>query len=244
MIRVELEDQIAFLTLARPEKRNAMAPGMLDDLAAAVESLPPDVRCITLRGDGPTFCAGFDLKRCAADPSGDTMRRLLTGLSRCVRALRAADAPVVAAVQGAAVAGGCALLGGADVVIAERQTRLGYPVARIGVSPAVSAPFLTATIADGPARTLQLDPELISAEQALSIGLVHELADGPDDLERRARESARRLATRPGHGVAATKRLLNELAQPRTAHADAALDVSLSRVGSSEERDRLAALWS
>lgn len=244
MIRVDREDQIVFITLARPEKRNAMTPGMPDDLAAAVESLPRGVRCIVLRGDGPTFCAGFDLKRCAADPSGDTMRRLLTGLSRCVRALRAAEAPVVAAVQGAAVAGGCALLGGADVVIADRQTRLGYPVARIGVSPAVSAPFLTATIPDGPARTLLLDPELITAERAMTIGLVHELSDGADDLDRRARGTARRLAAKPGHGVAATKRLLNELAQPRTAHADAALDVSLSRVGSPEERDRLAALWS
>ncbi len=243
MIRLDLEDRIGFLTLARPEKRNAMTPEMLDEFAGAVESLPVAARCLVLRGDGPTFCAGFDLKLCAADPSGDVMRRLLTGLSRCVRALRALDAPVVAGIHGAAVAGGCALLGGADVVIAERQTRLGYPVARIGVSPAVSAPFLTATVADGPARTLLLDPELVTADRALSIGLVHEVADGTDALHHRAIEVARLLAAKPGRGVSATKRLLNDLARDRTGHADAALDVSLARVGSPEERERLTALW-
>lgn len=242
MIRVEIREGVATITLARSEKRNALTPEMLDELRAAFASLEAGVRAVLLRGEGPAFCAGFDLRLCAQDSTGDTMRRLLDGLSQTVRAMRSAEPPVVLAVHGAAVAGGCALLGGADVVVAERRARLGYPVVRIGVSPAVSSPFLPT--APGPARSLQLDPELIPADHALRIGLVHEVTDGDDSTLARAEEIARHLAGKPGRGVAATKRLLNDLARPTTDHADAALQTSLSLTGGEEERARLAALWS
>ncbi|RMH30405.1 MAG: enoyl-CoA hydratase/isomerase family protein [Planctomycetota bacterium] len=244
MIRFEILGDLASVTLARPEKRNALTPDMLESLAGVFDRMPDNIRAVVLSGDGPAFCAGFDLKICAADATGETMRCLLTGLSRTVRAMRAIGAPVVLAAHGAAVAGGCALLGGADIVVAERETRLGYPVVKIGVSPAVSAPFLTAMIPDGPARARLLDPELITADHALRIGLVHELADGPGATRERANDIARHLATKPGMGVAATKALLNDLARPRTDHADDALRASLALTGMDEERDRLTALWS
>jgi methylglutaconyl-CoA hydratase len=242
MIRFEVLDNLAAVTLNRADKRNALTPDMLESLAGVFERMPPPVRAVIVSGDGPAFCAGFDLKMCAADPSGETMRQLLTALSRCVRAMRAVEAPVVLAIHGAAVAGGCALLGGADIVVAERQTKLGYPVARIGVSPAVSAPFLS--IADGPARARLLDPDLISAEEALTIGLVHELAEGPGATRERANDIARYLAAKPGIGVAATKALCNHLSRHRTDLAMEALTTSLAGAGSDEERERLAALWS
>lgn len=244
MIRFEILDQLAAVTLSRAEKRNALTPDMLESLAGVFERMPDGIRAVIVSGDGAAFCAGFDLKMCAADPTGETMRQLLTGLSRAIRAMRAIDAPVVLAAHGAAVAGGCALLGGSDIVVAERQTRLGYPVTRIGVSPGVSAPFLGAAIADGPARARLLDSDLVSAEQALSIGLVHELADGPGATRERANDIARQLASKPGIGVAATKALCNHLARGRTDHAMEALSVSLSLAGMDEERERLAALWS
>ena len=244
MIRFEILDNLAAVTLSRADKRNALTPDMLDSLAGVFERMPAQIRAVVLSGDGPTFCAGFDLKLCAVDATGATMRALLTGLSRTVCAMRAIDAPVVLAAHGAAVAGGCALLGGADIVVAERQTKLGYPVVKIGVSPAVSAPFLTSMIPDGPARARLLDPDLVSAEYALRIGLVHELADGPGATRERANDIARHLAAKPGIGVAATKALLNHLARPRTDHADEALNASLALTGSDEERERLTALWS
>tara|TARA_R110000782_G_scaffold20398_5_gene55146 strand:+ start:51747 stop:52481 length:735 start_codon:yes stop_codon:yes gene_type:complete len=244
MIRVEYLNPLAAVTLARSDKRNALTPEMLDSLAGALERIPPEIKAVVMFGDGPAFCAGFDLKLCAADPSGETMRQLLTGLSRCVRAMRALEQPVILGIHGAAVAGGCALLGGADIVVAERATKLGYPVANIGVSPAVSAPFLAATIADGPARARMLDPQLITAGEALRIGLVHEIADGPGATRERANDIARNLAAKPGIGVAATKALCNHLARDRTDHALEGLSASLALTGSDEERDRLAALWS
>ncbi len=244
MIRSEITSNLAAVTLARSEKRNALTPDMLESLAEVFERFPKQVRAVVVSGDGPAFCAGFDLKMCAADPSGETMRRLLTALSRCIHAMRSIEVPVVLAVHGAAVAGGCALLGGADIVVADRDTKLGYPVAKIGVSPAVSAPFLASAIPDGAARARLLDPELITAEQAIAIGLVHELADGPDAARERANHIARQLAAKPGIGVAATKALCNELARSRTDMRSEALAVSLSLTGSDEERERLAALWS
>ncbi len=244
MIRFEILGDLASVTLARPEKRNALTPDMLGSMAAVFEGMPAGIRAVVVSGDGPTFCAGFDLKMCAADATARTMRDLLTGLSRTVHAMRGIDPPVVMAVHGAAVAGGCALLGGADMVIAERGTRLGYPVVRIGVYPAVSAPFLTSTIADGPARSLMVDPDLISAEQALRSGLVHELTDGPGATRERANDIARHLAAKPGIGVAATKALLNHLASPRTDQAALGLETSLALTGNDEERERLTALWS
>lgn len=244
MIRVEFLSQLVLVTLARPENRNALTPEMLESLAGAFERIPDETRAVVVVGDGPAFCSGFDLKLCAADPSGGTMRALLTGLSRCVRAMRAAEQPVVIGIHGAAVAGGCALLGGADIVVAERGTKLGYPVTRIGVSPAVSAPFLTAAITDGPARARLLDTELISAPEALRSGLVHELADGPGATRERANDIARHLAAKPGVGVRATKALCNHLTASRTDLAVAGLATSLALTGGDEERERLAAMWS
>jgi len=243
MIRVEYFGPLVSIALARPDKRNALTPEMLGSLETALGRIPGESRAVVLSGDGPAFCAGFDLKSCAADASGDTMRALLTGLSRCVRTMRGLEQPVVGAVHGGAIAGGCALLGGMDIIAAERGTRLGYPVVKIGVSPAVSAPFLTGAIPDGPARALLLDPGLIDAPRALEIGLVHELADGPGATREHANTIARAIADKPTGGVRATKALLNRLTQDRAGFADEALGVSLSRVGSDEERAMLGALW-
>lgn len=242
MIRAEHHNPITTITLDRADKRNALTPEMLDTLCVALGNIPQETRAVVMLGDGPTFCAGFDLRLCAADPSGETMRQLLIGLSRCVRAMRALEQPVVLGIHGAAVAGGCALLGGADIVVADRRTKLGYPVAKIGVSPAVSAPFLSSAIPDGPARARMLDPELIPAEEALRVGLVHEITDGP--IRERALDIARSLAAKPGIGVSATKALCNQLTRDRTDRALEGLSASLALTGSDEERDRLAALWS
>ena len=146
-------------------------------------------------------------------------------------------------IHGAALAGGCALLGGADIVVAQRGTKLGYPVVKIGVSPAVSAPFLSANVRDGAARSLMLDPGIIDADRALTLGLVHEVLDSQDGTLERASAVARGLASKPGRGVAATKALVNELCAARTDRADLGLSASLSRTGSDEERAMLSALW-
>jgi len=242
MIELREESGVAIIELARPQKRNAMLPEMLDQLHDAIGS-SANARAIALLGQGKTFCAGFDLKACAADPGGGLMRDLLTGLSRCVRALRANPAPVVLGVHGAAVAGGCALLGGADIVIADRSAKLGYPVVRIGVSPVVSAPFMLSAMRPGVVRTRLLDTQLVSGERAKELGMVHELVDDEQHVRVRSLELAQSLAAKPGSGCRATKQWLNEICQISDERIRTGLEGSLGLTGGEEERERLAALW-
>ncbi len=144
MIRTETDGGVRTIVLDRPEKRNALTPAMLDDLAAGVRAVTlgkgddAGVRAVLIRGEGRCFCAGFDLDLCRDDgPEQAVMKSFLAGLSDAIVAMRACPRPVVIAAHGAAIAGGCALLGGADLVVADRDAKLGYPVVRLGVSPAI-----------------------------------------------------------------------------------------------------------
>ena len=243
LVKVEQIDQVMIVSLNRPDKRNAMTPGMLVELNDALQIQSETTRAIAIVGEGKTFCAGFDLKSCAADPSGQTMRALLTGLSKVVRTMRALPVPVVLGVHGAAVAGGCAMLGGADIVISDQHAKLGYPVVKIGVSPAVSAAFMLGSIPAGAVRNRLLDTDLISGVEANRIGLVHELVEHPDQVRERAIEIATHIAKKPGTGCIETKAWLNEIVSPMTNHAQRGLDASLALTGSDEEQQRLSALW-
>ncbi len=245
MIRLETDGGVSVLTLDRPERRNALTPEMLDELIARIGQCA-GARAVALVGAGSVFCAGFDLKRCADDPSGETLGALLRGLSRAIAALRGLDAPVVVGVHGGAIAGGAALLGAGDVVLAGRDTTIGYPVVKIGVSPAVSAPFLESSIA-GMVRERLLDPDLIDGVRAHEIGLVHELVDEQTDVREIAISMARRLSEKPAGGMSATKRWVDEIHSAQSPLGERApqraLDASLSIVGCDEERERLGAIW-
>ncbi len=242
MIRSSFETQIATITLARPEKKNALTPAMLADLNGAIASTDPVAKVLLLHGDGDAFCSGFDLSLCR--DNSDALRDLLSGLSGAIAALRELPIPVILAVHGAAIAGGCALLGGADIVITHADCKLGYPVVKLGISPAVSMPFLMPAVGPAHARARALDPSLITGEEARRIGLAHECLVAPTDVLPRARTIAAELAAKPAVGLTATKSWLNELdctADPT--RAGRGLITSLALVGSIEERERLASLW-
>lgn len=247
MIRTETVHRegksIALVLLDRPEKRNALTPDMLTALCAALEAAPKSHDAVVLAGEGKLFCAGFDLALCKADPSGGVMRSLLSGLSGACAIMRRTQKPVVVAAHGGAIAGGCALLGGADVVVCDLHAKLGYPVTKIGVSPAVSAPFLSNNVTHGTAREMLLLPELISGEQAHARGLVHELVSGREAVRERAIEIAAQLAGKPPHAYAATKGLLNTIeGSDQDGLIRAALEASLSLTGGEEEQRLLSQL--
>ena len=247
MIRVETihrdERSIALVLLDRPDKRNALTPEMLDSLCEALESAPKSHDALVLAGEGKLFCSGFDLSLCKADPSGGVMRSLLTGLSRACTIMRRTEKPVVIAAHGAAIAGGCALLGGADVVVCDSNAKLGYPVTKIGVSPAVSAPFLANNVTLGAAREMLLLPELIVGEAAHAKGLVHELVQTREEVRDRALAIASDLARKPPHAYAATKKLLNQLeGSTNDDTICAGLTASLTLTGGEEEHRLLAQL--
>jgi len=227
VIRISDDQGVRTVTLARPDKRNALTARMLADLAQAFD-VGDAVRAVSLVGDGPAFCAGFDLK--SAEPTEDhaVLRAQLEGLSRAIVAMRACAAPVVVGAHGAAVAGGAALLGGADVVVCAPGTKIGYPVVRLGISPAVSAPFLTGAT-HGRGRALTLDPTLIDGARAHELGIAHELADDPVE---RACAVVRTIADKPGDGARRTKAWTLEVEGLSDAAVRAGLGASLGALTS------------
>lgn len=232
------------IILDRPEKRNALTAPMLTALADHARELDADPSCrvVLLRGEGPVFCAGFDLALCLEDP--DQLARMLTALSHAARTLRRLTKPVVIAAHGGAIAGGCALLGGADLVITNTAAKLGYPVVKLGISPAVTAPLLNHSITGRAVRERLLDPELITGERALALGLVDRCVDTIDDVLPRAQIDAAKLAEKPPRAMAVTRAWLSEIeGSDLDAHLDMALASSLSLVNSAEQRELLAAAF-
>jgi len=244
MIRTEIHDGVGEVILDRAEKRNALTPAMTDALIEAVRTADddPSCNCILLRGEGDAFCAGFDLKMCYEIPG--TLGQLLRKLSVAVRTLRHATKPVVIASHGAAIAGGCALLGGADYVVTESNAKLGYPVVTLGISPAVSAPTLIRSVGAGNARERLLEPRVFRGEEAMRIGLAHECVQDASTCDLRARKIARSIASKPPHAMMVTKRWLNEVDGTDTDDEfERALNVSLALVGNDEEHEALQAMW-
>ena len=245
MIGRSIDDGVLRITLDRAEKRNALTPGMLHEIAtiaATAEREAAEARAILLTGEGDSFCAGFDLTLCRNDRRA--MRELLTGLSQAIAALRRAPMPVVVCAHGAAIAGGCALMGGGEVVVTNRDAKLGYPVVRLGVSPAVTSPFLRQSLGMGRMRRRLLDPALFSGADALREGLAGECLETADMARDRAEEIARDLATKPRHAMRVTKRWINELdGSLDDGVIGAALEASTALAGGEEEQARLAALW-
>jgi enoyl-CoA hydratase/carnithine racemase len=241
MIRAEHRGEVFIIRLDRADKRNALTPGMLTSLCAAVDQAM-SAKAIVLSGAGEVFCAGFDLTLCREDDA--VLGDLLTGLSRAVHAIRAAPCPVIASAHGAAIAGGCALIAAADIVVTNAQAKLGYPVVRLGISPAVNAPILRAPVGDGPARTRMLDPGLIDGREALRIGLAHYCVDTVAECEALAMKLAQELEAKPPHALVYTKRWLGQLdGTLDQIQLDEALQRSMALVGTSEQHERLAALW-
>ncbi len=177
---------VARVTLARPEVRNAFNAELIAALAAAFAELsaePPDrLRAVVIAGEGRSFSAGADiawqkaamvltLEENRADAG--RLHDMLATIDRC-------PVPVVARVHGAALGGGMGLCAVADVVLAAADTRFGFTETKLGILPAVIAPFVVAKIGESQARALFPTGERFGAERALAIGLVHEvLADEP-----------------------------------------------------------------
>ena len=229
--RVAIDGRIATVTLDDPGRRNALGLAMFDALDEALRDLADrgDVRVVLLRGSGRSFCAGFDLAAAVEDPP--LMGRFIDRLSVLLRTLRRLPPVVVASVQGAAVAGGCAILSACDLVVVARSAKIGYPVHRLGISPAVTIATLQQALPAGAARSLLLGGELIDGVEAHRIGLVSHLSRDDQTVEL---DATALCTTIGGHGPEAlrvTKAWLNELdgsgddeafARPAAATADLA----------------------
>ena len=244
IVRLDVNDHIATITLARPEARNALSSEMIEALHAVLDTLDTtsDVRVVVLAGLGKSFCAGMDLKAVQDDPlsMGDMLRALAAVSIR----LRRLSMPTIAQVQGAAIGGGCGLMVVCDFALTHAEAKLGYPEVDLGICPAVVAPWLVKKIGAGRARAMLLAGGTLSGDEAHRAGLTTHLVPR-EDLETTTAALARRLTKGGPQALAATKAWLNEL--------DGSLDdetvlrgaeISAELIRGSEAQERLSRLFS
>ncbi len=177
-LRSERDGQVLRLTLARPERRNALDGALVAALTEAF-ALAGDARAVVLAAEGPAFSAGADLgeMRAAIAATPEQNMDEARGWRAMLEAVDGCPVPVVAVVEGPALAGACGILACCDVVIAGRGASFGFSEVKVGIAPAVISPFVVARIGSGAARALFVTGERFDAERALAIGLVSERAD-------------------------------------------------------------------
>jgi methylglutaconyl-CoA hydratase len=212
-IKVEIDgaNRVATISLNRPDKRNALSPVLVDELADAVAWADADERvgAILLRGEGNDFCAGVDLQTLSDMMDADVVEQLADAdaLGDLFLIFRRVDTPIVAAVRGHAVAGGCGLATACDIVLAAEDARLGYPEVKIGFVPAMVIAMLRRSVGEKRAFDMVTTGTIVDARTAERYGLVQHVFPA-DELEQRSREFVEDLAQRSRSAVALCKRLI------------------------------------
>ena len=219
LLREPTTDGVAVLRLNRPQARNALSMPLRRALAEACSELDRDdaVRCVVLAGNGPCFAAGADLRE-MADLSPSEVQR--TNVMEYWRAISALRKPLIAAVHGPALGGGCELAMHADIIVADETASFGQPEVLVGIMPGGGATQrLMRAMGKFRAMPMLLTGQAVDAAQALALGLASEVVPAGQALAR-AVELAAQIARRPPIAI----RLIKEVA---LAGADAPLATGL-----------------
>jgi enoyl-CoA hydratase len=203
VLSVDRQEEVAVVTLRRAEKRNALSIELREELAAAFAALGQDPRvgCIVLTGAGSAFCSGMDMTEFGGDRNHrqrlyDSSLAVFDRVGQCPR-------PVVAAVNGPALAGGFAIALLCDLRIADPSATFGYPELPRGIPPSYAAAraVLPATVA----QELCLTGRIVPAAEAQKLGIVREVTSGSRDVRERGVELADRVTRLPRRAVLETK---------------------------------------
>lgn len=247
LVQVTLENNIATLTLNRPEAHNALSVELIAAMNEALSGIERDaapdgaVRVMILAGEGKSFCAGMDLKGVMSDPK--KMAGMLRDLSVFSRRVRRLPIPTIARVQGAAVGGGCGLMVVTDFAITHPEAKVGYPEVDLGVCPAVVAPWLIKKIGPGRARAMLLAGGTMSGQAGFEAGLASHLVPR-EQLVSAAQELAEKLVKGGPNAMAVTKRWLNELdGSMEDAPFEKAAELSAQVIAGEEAQTRLRRIF-
>src|SRR6202050_2711454 len=194
-LKLEYEGELAIVTLARPEKRNAISTQMIEELLASLAEVQSSAaRVAILTGEGKAFCSGMALDELRAIATRSAVEHLEDSrrMARLFRTVYSFPKPLIAAVNGHALAGGCGLATLADFTLAVPEAKFGYTEARIGFIPALVSVFLRRQIGEKLTRDLCLTGRLFDAAEAKSLGLVNEIV-APAELLNTARTLASHL---------------------------------------------------
>ncbi|HJU68664.1 MAG TPA: enoyl-CoA hydratase-related protein [Gemmatimonadaceae bacterium] len=213
-VRVSRTDGVGRVTLARPEKRNALDRQMAEEIVEALESLvaEAETRVVVIDAEGDDFCAGADLDALESLIGADREAQLedARALGRVFTAIRQLPVPVVAAVRGRALAGGAGLATACDMVLAHPDASFAYPEVRIGFVPAMVMTILRRIVPERLAFDLAITGRSMSAAEAEKVGLVSRVLPA-DTFGARVDEICHGLAKSPPEAVRRTKKLFYEL---------------------------------
>ena len=196
-VLAESDGGVARITLNRPEKRNALDPELISELhdAIAASAQGESTRVVLLKGAGKDFCSGMDLAALEKSMRADVLenRSNAQALANLFLAMRRHPRPIVAAVQGRALAGGCGLATAADIILAAQSAQFGYTEVNIGFVPAIVIAILRRSLSEKRAFELITSGEIISAETASRYGLINRVFPDetfPSDVENYAAKLA------------------------------------------------------
>jgi methylglutaconyl-CoA hydratase len=236
----KLTPQITVVTLNRPERRNSLTIELLSNLISAIKAASdqPNERVIILRGAGAAFCTGLDLKEAAdqtkAHATADMVAKALVTLAET-------RVVTIAAVHGAAVAGGAGIMSACDFVVAAKKTKIGYPEVRRGLVAGLVMTFLRRQVGERNLRELVLGGELIDADRAKEIGLVNRVVE-PDEVMTEAIKFADSVLQGAPNAIGKTKHLIEELwSSSVKEEVDRALKHHMHARESNEAREGIAA---
>ena len=221
-IQLAFDSAVATITLNRPDKRNAISFELIDDLLRALDEVAKsDALILILTGAGKAFCSGMDLENLKSLLGRSPKQNLEDSqtMVRLFRALYEFPKVTIAAVNGAAIAGGTGLALLCDFTLAVPEAKFGYTEVHIGFVPAIVSTFLLRQVGEKQARDLLLTGRLFGAGEAARMGLINEVV-APEELMTRARELAASLLENSPASLRATKQLLTD-------HARAELDAQI-----------------
>ncbi len=237
-IRYAVDDRgIARLTLARPEKHNALSAVMIGELTDAAVRLGADaaVRAVVLDADGKSFCAGGDLEWMREQFAADRQARIAeaTRLAMMFKALNEVPKPLIARVHGNAFGGGIGLISVCDTAVAAEEAKFGLTETRLGLIPATISPYVVARIGEGRARPLFMSARLFDGAEAKETGLLTRVVEA-DRLDAAVgAEALTYLAAAPG-AAGRAKRLARSLGAPIT---DAVVAATIEQLADTWETD-------
>jgi methylglutaconyl-CoA hydratase len=234
LVRYDLRPPAAVLTLMRADKRNALSRALIADLDAAVRRAADDsaARCVIVTGDGPAFCAGMDLDELRASLTSDAeviwadAQRLAALYDR----IYSLPKPTIAAVNGAAVAGGAGLVTVCDLAVSVPGAKFGYPEVRRGLVAAMVLPHLLRHVGERAARYLLLTGDVIDAAEALRVGLINQVVEAGSLMDT-ALAWARSCAEGGPQALATTKDLLKRFSTRALSVEEAAKASAAPRLG-------------
>jgi methylglutaconyl-CoA hydratase len=210
-ILYEMRDGVARITLNRPDKRNALDGELVAELKAAFSASASDDACrvILLAGAGTDFCSGADLENLKKTAQNSVLENMADARSTAdlFLMMRNHPRPVIAAVQGRALAGGCGIATACDIILAAQSAQFGYPEVNIGFVPAMVMAILRRSVSEKAAFELVVTGETVSATRAHELGLVHRVfADAQFSAE--VETYVAKLAAKSASAVTLSKRLL------------------------------------